>query len=387
MAESDLTDFLDFVATTGAAIMSSPEDVINDGQIRNYRALNRMSLGRDAAETIQGGLIFKDIIQLATSGTASTFKPGDQMSYTNKNIAKVWQIPMRYIRNYWEANIFELQRNGEGGSSGSRDMGRFQQFKKLVKLKKQDCYVDLLNKQEALSWATPSNDNMETTAGQEPYSILCFVTGDATATHTPQGGAAYTVGTAPSGFTTVAGLNPTTNTGWGNQYETYDYADWEDAATGLLKGFRRMYRKLDFQMPPTQKEYFESPEARRKVVCTDLQGSEMYERALATSNDFTRVAANDPAYVQAVFAGLPVEYVAQLDAQAWSAGQPNYLWLDFNYIKMVYSRDWFMKPMVDNRNGGMIVDPNRPDTQVCPVATVSNIFCKSRARQGYLKAA
>lgn len=351
------TDF--FTHTTGPAYLTDPSKVINDAQLRNFEGLEALSRVK---MDVQGGSSIKDMILLDDPGTASTYKPGETASVTNVQGGSTIDVDWRFIRvpiTWTEAEILL----NDGGNSNAR----FHQFKKLKDFKYQQAYTSLMNLLEKKIWATPSNTEMETSTGAEPYSILASITSD---------------GLAPSGFTTVQGVNPSTKTKWRNQTATYTYATPYDTDTGIIAGFDTISQLVNFKVPPTAKQYFESAEFKAHVIMTNREGRRDYMKALRANNDITRAGAQDPAYGAPVFLGVPVKAAEGLDENStFTAGQPGFLFQNMNYLKVIYhAKKWMQvgKPMVF---------PDKPDTTVVWVDLYMNVFCQSRQRQGYLSAA
>ena len=357
-ALSLFTDF--FTHTTGPAYLTGPDVVLNDAQLRNFEGLDAFMRTK---RSVQGGASIKDMILLDDPGTAATYQPGEQASISNIQGGNTLTVNWRFIRVYITWTEAEILLNQQGVNSRS---AMFHQFKKLKSFKYQQGYTSLLNLIEKLLFAAANNGNMEASAGTEPYSVFASVTDD---------------GLAPSGFTTVQGINPTTKTKWRNQTASYTASTPFDSSNGIIAGFDEISQLVTFKRPPSAKEYFDSEEFRSQWIATNREGRMMYMRAIRANNDITRAGPQDPSYGSPVFNNVPVRAAEALDEQSsFSAASPDYLFLNGNHFKMIFHDQKFMQvsqPMVF---------PDKPDTTVVWVDTYANLFNSSRARHGYLNA-
>ena len=353
--------FTDFVTMTGPSILTSPDEMINDAQLRNYELFDVM--GR-AKKAVQGGSSIKDVIFLNDPEIASNYTPGDAANVTNVQESTTITVPWRHTRapmNWTEAEI--LLNDGSGGGK----MGQFHEYKRVRDHKYRMTYTSLLNLIERDLVRTASNATMESSTGTKPYSVFASVTTD---------------GLAPAGFTTVQGVNPTTESKWRNQTSSYTAATPYDTDNGIIAGFDTMAQLVHFKRPPNYKSYFTESEWRAMVVATNKEGRRDYMKALRVNNDITRAGPQDPAYGDPVFNNIPVRNVEGLDDQSsFTAGSPDYLFLNMNFLKLVFHRKkWFdMK--------GPFTDGDKPDTVVFWCDIWWNLFCCSRQRLGYLQAA
>lgn len=360
---SSLSLFTDFFThTTGPAYLTDPGSVINDAQLRNFESLTAFYRAR---KEVQGGSSIKDMILLDDPGTAGTYTPGDSASVQNVQGGTTISVPWRFIRvpiTWTEAEILL----NEGGSSSST-VGQFHQFKRLKEFKYQQAYTSLMNFCERKLVAAASNSDMEANTGSEPYSIFAFLTSD---------------GLAPSGFTTVQGVNPTTKTLWRNQNTTYTAATPYDTDNGIVAGFDTISQLVQFKRPPTSQQYFSDDDFRRQIIFTNREGRRDYMKALRANNDITRAGPQDPAYGSPVFLNIPVVANEGMDdATSFSSGSPDFLFFNANHMKLIFHRSKFMQVSEPMRFA------DKPDTVVVWVDCYMNLFCASRQRHGYLSAA
>ena len=127
MAGSALSLFTDFFShTTGPAYLTSPSEVINDAQLRNYEALDAFYRSK---REVQGGTTIKDMILLNDPLTAGTYLPGEAATITNVQGGSTISIPWRFVRvpiTWTEAEILLNQ-----GGSGQSKTDQFQHTKHM----------------------------------------------------------------------------------------------------------------------------------------------------------------------------------------------------------------------------------------------------------------
>ena len=356
-ALSLFTDF--FTHTTGPAYLTDPSSVINDAQLRNFSGLSAFYRTK---KELQGGSSIKDMILLDDPGTASTYQPGDTASVSNIQGGTTIDVPWRFIRvpiTWTEAEILLNQ-----GGSTTTSSGQFQQFKKLKDFKYQQAFTSLMNFCERKVVAAADNASMETATGTAPYSMFASITDD---------------GLAPTGFTTVQGVNPTTKTKWRNQTATYTAATPFDADVGLVAGFDTISQLVVFKRPPNSQEYFSADDFRRQVIFTDREGRRDYMKALRANNDITRSGPQDEAYGSPVFNNIPIVANEGFDDRtAFVSGSPDFLFINASHLKMIFHKDKFMQ------RGDPMTFADKPDTKVVWIDTYCNLFNASRQRHGYL---
>jgi hypothetical protein len=360
MAGAALSLFTDFFThETGPYYLTGPDEVINDAQLRNFESLATFF---NAKKEVQGGSQIKDVILLDDPLTASTYLPGDSASVTNVQGATTLTANWRFVRVPITWNEQEVLLNEGGGESAM-----FQQYKKIKRFKYQQAYTSLFNKLERLMVATASNSSMESATGTDPYSIFAFITSD---------------GLAPSGFTNVLGINPTTKAAWRNQNTTYTAATPFDTDNGIIAGFDTISQLVVFKRPPSQKEYFSDDEFRRLVIHTNREGRRDFMKAIRANNDITRAGPQDPAFGAPVFLNIPVVNVEGYDDQsAFSSGSPGYIFVNMNYMKLIFHRQKFLQV------SDPMVFPDKPDTVVVWCDSYMNLVSTSRKRHGFLSAA
>jgi len=408
-----ITQFNDFMQSTGPAYLKSADAVINEAVKNNY-VLSRL-LKEKASETlVQGGTSIKDVIVFDDASTYQKYQPNDTFTWSNPQVTDTLSAPWRFSMDYMSWTDQEVELN---------DGDAKVMYKRLKRIKEMRMWTSMLNGMENDLWAPSQGNysNMET-GGKEPYGLPAFITEDigAITTFGERGG-------RPIGWTnTVLGIDPDTDGRWSNQISFYDRAlAANDAAVsktysnfnsgtrqvgGLFHAFDEMYLKVQFKAPLTQRQYFEETNLNRQMILCSRAGINQYKRALRASNDML-VSPQDSAYSTPTFSGIPLEYCANLDDAAiypngnntvadTKAGRDaatlvttsggsetgtttidkgaRYWFINGQYLTPIFHSTRYMKKHDVMRH------PNQPFTWVQPVDCWWNLFCNSRQRHGII---
>lgn len=347
-----ITAFNNFVLSTGNKIKTGPDEILNDA-VKNTYIISRMLKGQGASDVVQSGLKIIDRIMLSDSGTAVFYNPNDDLNIQNVDTLSSIEVPWRFMANHFSYTEQEVNLN-------SGDAQTY--YKNLLKSKRQGAVTNTYNFMEEALWATASNSDMEASNGTKPYSIKSFVTED---------------GLAPSGFTTVQTLNPSTNPKWRNQLETYDPSDLLNPDTGLVNAFDNLFMKVKFKAPRPG-EYFENDEFQQMGIFTNRDGRAIYLRLTRDAND--RLVSNDLGAQQGGlgYNGIPVEYISELDNAGYATGSPRFFFLNLKYMHPIWHSAEYMKEK------DPIHHPRQPFSWVVWTSTYYNLFCMSRFRQGII---
>lgn len=347
-----ITAFNNFVLSTGNKLRTGPDEIINDA-VKNTYLISRMLKGAGNADVVQSGVKIIDRVMLSDSGTAVFYNPNDDLNIQNIDTLSSVEVNWRYLANHFSYTEQEVNLN-------SGDAQTY--YKNLLKGKRQGMVTNTFNFMEDNLWATASNSDMESSSGTKPYSLLSFITED---------------GLAPSGFTTVETLNPTSNVNWRSQVETYDIADLTNPDTGVVNAFDNLFMKCRFKSPRPG-EYFENDEFSQMAICTNRDGRAMYMRLTRDAQD--RLVNNDLGGQQGMvgYNGLPVEYFSALDTTYATAGSPRFIFLNLKYLHPVWHSTEYMKEKEPLRH------PRQPFSWVVWGSTYYNLFCASRRRQGII---
>jgi len=379
MAGTALENFTDFVKTTGPAYFTSPEKFLNEAVKTTY-SLPRFLKGKDMDKVIQGGEDIKDDIMFDEANTFTNYSPNAEFTWTMPQVVTEVSIPWRFSTDHMSWTDQEVTLNiGAGRTRNSVKT----MFKRLRKKIEQRCWTSVVNGMEAKIWADANGKtgDMETTSGEEQFSIPSFIT-EASTYHA-------------NGWSTIMGVDPQTESKWRNQVENYDYNDPDDTdgdADGLIDAFDNMCTDVGF-MPPMDfhSEHFEpayDPTYHQFIACSK-GGLNQYKRLLRAAND-TLVRKQDASYGKPQFDGIDLVRVAHLDDASidWEADGNSstetasatpgyrYFWVNGNYLTPIFHNErYFYKK-----------DPyfleKQPWSWVCPIDIWWNVFCQSRQRQG-----
>ena len=420
-----ITQFNDFMQSTGPSYLKSADAVINEAVKNNY-VLSRLLKEKASETTIQGGTSIKDVIVFDDSSTYQKYEPNEVFTWRNPQVTDTLSAPWRFSMDHMSWTDQEIELN-EGDAKVM--------YKRVKRIKEMRMWTSMLNGMENDLWASPFNNygNVET-GGKEPYSIPAFITETVNTdlTFGERGGSAWlaTQSSAPN----ILGINPANDPRWSNQISFYNkgalLADGPNLqAAGqyyghnnntniarnvysLFGAFDDMFLKVQFKSPLTQKQYFEETNFNRQMILCSKEGLNFYKRTLRASNNML-VSQQDSAYNTPTFSGIPVEYCANMDTAAiypavasgtavpdtktgrndTSTGRTvaangtenatntidkgaRFFFVNGQYITPIYHSTRYMKKHDVMRH------PNQPFTWVQPVDCWWNVFCNSRQRHG-----
>lgn len=385
---SVITAFNDFIAATGSAYTSGPGRIVNLAAKRNY-FWNIMLMGSESNPTmIQSGQNIREKVIAKPMNKAQFHNFGATYQFSG-------QDALLYSEAYWrqattdvqwnEAEIMlNVQSRGDGAAAVFVDMKHKLEMQALT---------DLWNGKETALWKAP-NTNMEgagTGDSPEPYSIPTLVN-------------AFTNGLPPS-FTTRLGIDPVaqaTLVDGKMGAVTGEYSSrLPDNVGNVVNQLAQLVRRVRFLPPPSFKEYWETPEYRKQVIATSLNGVTEYTNLLRYGQDRFVAGPQDPDYPGPMCAGVQVKDVAELDDESLAiyantagtglssedgtgtgADGPRYFVLNFNYMfPVMHGERWFYKREVQRAAGTL-------DTWQLPISSWYNIFSTDMgARQGILSPA
>lgn len=407
-----ITQFNDFMQSTGPAYLKSADAVIMEAVKNNY-VLSRL-LKEKASETlVQGGTSIKDVIIFDDASTYQKYSPNDTFTWSNPQVTDTLTANWRFSMDHMSWTDQEVELN-DGDAKVL--------YKRLKRIKEMRMWASMLNGMENDLWASPygQSGTMESASGKEPYSLPAFITETVSSITTfgERGGR------IPGFGNTVLGIDPTVDARWSNQISFYDRtADHnatpisatftgQNAGTrqvgGLFPAFDEMYLKVQFKAPLTQRQYFEETNFQRQMILASRLGVNLYKRALRQAND-SLVSPQDGAYNTPTYSGIPVEYCSNLDDAAIfpvgnasvadnKAGRdgatlittsggtetgsttidkgPRFWFINGQYLTPIFHSTRYMKKHDVMRH------PNQPFTWVQPVDCWWNLFCNSRQRHG-----
>lgn len=364
-----LATFTDFVATTGPAYITGPEQVVNEAVKKTY-LLNRFLKGKPTSESLQGGQTINDTIMFEDNGSYASYSPNDTFTPTNKQVTSTISENWRFSKfDYsWTNQEVMLQ----GSSSMSRE-ARFKVYKRLKKIKEESAWTSGLNGIENDLTAVPNNADMETASGTKAYSVFAFLSPDETNYH-------Y------SGFTTVMGIDPASESRWRNVVSTYDHTAISDQTSGLIAAFDDMVEDVRYIPPEIQTGAFDASQPATGFFITSKQGVRLYKQQVRAANDRLLGAASpsDPAYLKTIYGGAEILKIDNLTTAALytsaaeASGEPRYYFIQPQYMKIIFHTDrYFVKE-------GPFNDRDNPFSHTVYFDVYWNLFCCSRQRQGVI---
>jgi len=161
----------------------------------------------------------------------------------------------------------------------------------LMKVRRHMAMMAIARKMEDAFWRVPSSTN-ET----DPYGVPYWIVKNATAGFT---------GTVPSGYTTVAGINPTTYPRWRNYAAPYTAVTKED----LIAAWWKASTLTDFE-PPVQGPTFNTGDMYGYYTTYTVYAG---LKTLLESQNEDLGYDLDSMQGRPVFGGVPVTWVPQLD--------------------------------------------------------------------------
>lgn len=346
-----LTQFTDFVTATKPHKITPTTDILND-TAKNYYMLGDMLKGRGNEEIVQNGSEIIDMVRLKKHNAAGFYQPNQTLNPKGMDVLTKLKAPWRFHQGNYAWTDEQVDLNGAGSVDN---------WVRLLTAWRQAADQDIWDSLETAIWDTPNTDEMEADTGTKPYSILTFITSD---------------GLAPAGFTTIMGVNPSTQANWRNQVEDYSAAALD---TTLYPAFDAMWHKLNWDGPSSREEWFQNTRWRKMKILSDLQGVLQYLNLNRDSND-RLTPMNDPGTYAAnpTYNSIPLKRVSALDDKSWA--RPNYIWLDAEYLFPIFHRDRYMDELDPIRGGA-----GQPFSWVVYKRSYLNLFCRSRKRQGFIR--
>lgn len=372
--------YLDYLAVTRTDKFTPMGEFLDEALNQEY-ILSILIEANGIDNITQGGTAIVDFIQIGQNNSFGFYAPGEQLTPVAADTMKQISAPWRFASFNYAFEDEEIALNEE-------DVNRFE---KLDQIYESSAFNSCIQGTEDSMWAIPSNADMESTSGKQPYSIPVFVN-------------EFTNGT-PTGFTTVMGVNPSTVNVWRPQQQAYTMANISDpkSNTGLLRAFQRMAALVQFRPVRFGKtgKYQEDMKTDALMIVTNLDGITQYQNCLYATNDRT-ISPSDAGNKAVEFQGRELRYVTALDyagiysgaasgttatqtnpltgasvTNCAATGAPRYYWLNGFYIKPIFNKNRFMY-----MKEPMCVGVERPNSYVQWYFNQQQLWCKSRKRHG-----
>lgn len=298
------SDLLDFVSATRSKFMPM-KWVDAASRYQDYILVQRwLKKGKDIE--VSGGKELEFDIRLTEPGTAQNVGLHQHNPVNVVDMMTKGTVPWRHTENYW---VFERREKLENA-------GNYEKLYDVMKMRREAAMIDLFGKMEYDGWGKPASSADTLT----PWGIQMYVVPNATTGFN---------GGAPDGFTTVAGITPTTN--YKNYTATYAAFTNSDIGRTLRLGIA----KTHWMSPLTSSD---ASEARRAIYTTTDAKLKLEEMA-RDNND--RVGFDiDATGGKTTLNGNPLINVFALDAQddatvAAGGTAANFIYLiDHEYLKL-----------------------------------------------------
>jgi hypothetical protein len=359
-------------------------NILNEAQKHTYTFLSRFLNGRGEGDK----QVFQDShrIQLAWMATdvstAAFYNPGDTIEGQVNDVIDTGEIGWAYLndKKAWYAQQLEHSRKYSDDAQDAFIID----FKEKLDMQ---MFTSLMNKIErsltdvpdgATNYALMEGNGLPA-APKVCYSVFALFS-ELTGTSNK-----------PNGWTNIHGRAPATDEWWRNPVRTYDYDDPDDSGgdgQGLERAFYAMQEDLKFELPGRKDQYFESPTMSRQFIATSLAGLLQYQQLVSDRNDrtYSKTSLGIPSLD---YLGIPLVRCEEMetntlyDASGTAATEdnalkngPRYLWLNGNFIFVVFHPDHFF----DMRS---VREPdNQIDAFFQPVTVWFNLVCTSRRRGG-----
>lgn len=272
----------------------------------------------------------------------------------------VAQLPWRGTRARWYYESIEMDQNRDNKN----------QIQKLLNVRRYDALIAHAEKMETNGLSVPSSTSDNLT----PSGIPVFLPWTDNSSTNPNGGFDGTVNSSISGATTVANINPSTQTRWKSWAFKYANITKDDLVRKLAKGSR----ETDWEPPIEIPEEFKGSEL---FIGTTGDNVDQLQFMLENQNQNlgTDIAKYDG---QAVFKRTPITWWPKLDAANKPTGVPTgaIYCINFGLMHTFCLKGWFMKKM------GPRVAPNQITVIENYILTVYNTICYDRRRAGFVGA-
>lgn len=373
---SSLSAFSTFMLATPPVYFTDARSVINEGQKQTY-VLSRFLTG-EANSHLQGGQKIEDVIILSDVSTAVDYLPNDTFTYQMPQVGNKHTAEWRFTMDHGAWTDHEQELN-EGLTIASQ----MSEYKRLQDLIYSRVTTSKLNAIENRLWASPHGEtaNMEASTGRKPYSIPAFLNENT-----------YGI---PGGWTTVEGINPTTEDGWRPTnilYDAGDPLDNDSTRNGLIDAFLKTQLETTFEAPQwegAERYYQTKGDAKSKFIACSHDGVVLFTAACRALND-RLISVQNPAVPGINWNGIDIQpvktlstallypasgstYSYELSSTTTKPG-PRFYFIDARYLKVVVHKQHFLNRIMLPKN------PAQPFLNVMLFDTRWNLFCRSRKR-------
>lgn len=224
--------------------------------LQDYIAMGRMM---DRKVEYDGGVGFQQTLMLKNVDTAQFRGLFDEDKVQIENLLQQMSVNWVNISNSWGWDKGEVSRN----------KGKYL-VNNIINPRRANCMLGLFNKMEdAFLGAVPS-----VTETKAPYGLKYWIVKDTT-------GVPGFLGAAPSGYTTVGGINPTTYPRFKNWTDQYTNVSVDD----LVAKMRKAAYKTNFKSPKFLSSDLKTPSQSNKLIMTTYDVYDNLVRLTQQQND------------------------------------------------------------------------------------------------------
>jgi hypothetical protein len=312
-----LNTLVDLFLATSPATLTAIKMIENEASFRTT-LLRQVMQAHDMSQQVQGGSSIQDFVYFDEVNSASDYQPMEEFAPQLAQHLTSWSVPWRFTQ---VNEVFNKHEKGLQNVGQLNKGARAMVYKDIIWAKWMNVITSLNNHLERGFFLAPNTATMEATGGKVPYSLFATLTefGAVIADTKP-------TGTVPPGFTTIQGINPTTQPKWRNPVEFYSGAVVPAPGTarwGGYSAFMKMHRRLSFESLVIRPEYGSPQDIGGAFIFASLRGMALYEANGGSRGDFLRGKVNDPSITlggaELQYQGIPVRYVEKMDtAVVWT---------------------------------------------------------------------
>lgn len=287
-------------------------------------------------------------VKVSRSTSARNVKLNEVITPRINDYMKVVSVPWRHTNTHWAVEERALEMN----------MGDAEQLVDLIDTSRSSAYEDLADLMEGNCWGVPSSSSDEIT----PYGVGYYMV--------KSSGTPGFNGGAPSGFSDVAGLSPTTYTNWKNWTGQYTAVTKGDLIAKIKEACWKIKFKTAF--PKYSHEAVKGPPSL--AIVTTYSVKDAHENLIQSQNDNL---GNDSAkYTDATYIKrAPVvasDYLTQNASDNPVYGF-NFKWWQIRFLKGEYLKEGKPTPRQDQHR-----------TIQTHVDCTYNLICRNRREGGFV---
>jgi hypothetical protein len=312
-------------------------------ELSKYIVMNQV-LKKDVAK-FRGGRGINRRIMIDQSKAARDVGYYDDDSLGTKDVQVAVRAPFRNTTSNFTYDVKEME-----------DCSGPEELTDIIEVKNVDMLLGMAEHLELAFWGIPSSTSDNTT----PWGIQYWINKNATRGFN---------GGAPTGFSDVGGINPTTYSNWKNYTATYTAYTDESLGSEL----RRCWRATGFVSPVKASDIGRAEGSKHKIMCGEEEDEGIISMLRAQNDNIGLDLAEY--YGKATFKKIPIQYVPAIDS-VFSAG--DIFFLDCNHLYPV------LKSGSNFRRSKPQIVSGKHDVRAVYLDLRWNLFCTDRRRQGWI---